>query len=44
MTNTIEIIKNARKLAQIKNPYTTGYLEVDAWVPKYNISFEFQVI
>lgn len=37
-------IINARKQVNIKYPKTGSVLEVDAWIPDYNIGFEFQVI
>eukprot|EP00026_Physarum_polycephalum_P003261 Phypoly_transcript_03271.p1 GENE.Phypoly_transcript_03271~~Phypoly_transcript_03271.p1 ORF type:complete len:688 (+),score=73.27 Phypoly_transcript_03271:396-2459(+) len=37
-----EIISNARKETDIKNPATNYFLEVDIWIPKFNLCFEFQ--
>jgi hypothetical protein len=33
---------NARKVANIKYP-NGAYLELDIWIPNYNLGFEFQV-
>eukprot|EP00026_Physarum_polycephalum_P015350 Phypoly_transcript_16005.p1 GENE.Phypoly_transcript_16005~~Phypoly_transcript_16005.p1 ORF type:complete len:138 (+),score=14.33 Phypoly_transcript_16005:246-659(+) len=32
----------SRKQCCIKDPKTGAYLELDAWIPKYELSFEFQ--
>ena len=39
----IYISINARKLSQLKDPITGRFLELDLWIPNYNLSFEFQV-
>lgn len=39
----LEIVINARKEALFKNPSTGKFFEVDLWLPKYNLGFEFQV-
>ena len=39
----VETYVNARKHTQLKYPTTGAYLELDIWIPEYEISFEFQV-
>ena len=34
---------NARKEAQLLNPETGDYLELDIWLPSLNLAFEYQV-
>ncbi len=42
-TSIIEIKVNSRKYSSIKDPTTGRYLELDVWVPEFNLCFEFQV-
>lgn len=37
------MVQNARKKANIKNPHTGTYLELDIWMPELKLAFEFQV-
>lgn len=39
----LEIVTNARKEALIRSPVSDKLLELDVWIPKLNIAFEFQV-
>ncbi len=38
-----EIYQNVRKEGSIKNPTTGYFLEMDIWIPDFNICLEFQV-
>lgn len=38
-----DILYNVRKDGDVRNPITGRFLELDLWIPKYNICFEFQV-
>ena len=38
-----DIVSNARKETEIKNPSTNYFMEVDIWIPKLKLCFEFQV-
>eukprot|EP00026_Physarum_polycephalum_P002139 Phypoly_transcript_02143.p1 GENE.Phypoly_transcript_02143~~Phypoly_transcript_02143.p1 ORF type:complete len:817 (+),score=78.77 Phypoly_transcript_02143:221-2671(+) len=37
-----EAISNARKRASFKNPITGWFFEVDVWIPRLHLGFEFQ--
>lgn len=41
--NIVEIEYNVKKKANIKNPHSERYLELDIWLPEYQLCFEFQV-
>ena len=36
--------ENARKTTALTDPDSGNYKEVDVWIAKYNISFEYQVL
>lgn len=38
------ILQEAKKEASVINPITSGYMELDVWVPNLGLIFEFQVI
>ncbi len=40
---TKEIYQNVRKGGNIKNPNTGSLLEMDIWIPDFNLCLEFQV-
>ena len=40
---TKDIDINARKKANVLNPKTNRYLEIDIWIPSLRLCFEFQV-
>ena len=37
------ITRNARKESRVINPGTGHYFELDIWIPRIHLSFEFQV-
>lgn len=39
----LQVLVNSRKETELKNPGTGAFLELDIWLPKHNICFEFQV-
>lgn len=41
--NISEILTDQRKETHIKNPHTGKYLEIDVWIPRLDLCFEFQV-
>lgn len=42
-TQDTTIIQNARKEAELVNPATDEFLELDVYVPSLNLAFEYQV-
>ncbi len=44
LDGNVGITRNARKVANLMNPETKNYLEVDVWMPSLKLCFEFQVI
>ena len=41
--NGHKIVFNARKVANIINPLTKSYFELDVWIPELKLGFEYQV-
>jgi hypothetical protein len=39
---TCNVLTNARKLGQVQSPLTSGYLELDFWIPELKLAFEYQ--
>lgn len=41
--NFLQLVVNARSTTQLRNPLTSKPLELDLWLPKLKLAFEFQV-